>query len=60
MLSTKSSRDYESECGDFDVDACFREDFDSRHRPKFYSITLDDYYAGVFVLSKKYYGTLEY
>ena len=53
-------RDYQSECGNFDADACFREDFDNRHHPKYYSIALDDYFTLAFSsFAKQYYGTLK-
>ncbi len=44
----------------FDVDACFTEPFDNGLPPKYYAITLDNYFCPSFTsISKRYYGTLQ-
>ena len=45
---------------DFDVDECFSRPFNNGHPPRYYALTLDNYFSPSFVSSTKpYYGTLD-
>jgi len=60
VFKERHPRDYEYECKNFDVDACFRDAFDNGRPPKYYALTLNDYFSPSFVSgSKQYYGTLD-
>ena len=48
------------ECWSFDVDKRFATPLENGHPPKFYALTLDNYFSPSFVSgTKRYYGTLE-
>lgn len=60
VFKEKHPSDYEIECDNFDVDAYFAKDFESGHPPKFYALTLNDYFSPSFVSGyKQYYGTID-